>query len=447
MIHICLNEKEKRILNIAYLDFYCKISSCEKHRRLSGLKKLEEKSMKELDNILADKKLEKLAEKYQTVQNEITEKECSFFRLYGFPLALSDNSMNVGLVKKILLIDIEELTNMQDENYEILEIKFFYCLHLLKKIVYDRDKDRVLNNIEKWYKDCYPVIKVHLGQKKTKRGKFIKISKIINEEEFERKVIINRDYAYFIQLYKKYENVFEKIHDFFDSFFDYKTYFNNINLKYVIASLMKVEVCPYCNRQYISILHEEKRTTLTFDHYKCESVFPLLKLSLYNLVPSCYICNSLFKGINDLEHLYPWKESNGGLSFSYDNENKDVDDLKAFYSMNNCNDVVETKIVINQNLCNEHAINSIKVFKLENVYQIHNHYASMLIAKAMKYEVGGYRKEIFKILSDNNILTDEANLDEYLYGMNFQHNDVDESSRSIPLFKLSSDIVNEIRKC
>lgn len=445
MINICLNEKEKRILDIAYLDFYCIESSCKEHRQLSNLEKLKEKSVIELDEIVANKKLERLAEKYRTVQKKITEKECSFFRLYGFPLALSDNSMNVELVKRILLIDIEELKNMPDTDYEMLEIQFFYCLLFLKNIVHD-NKEVELNAIEEWYKDCYPVIKIYLRQKKTKKGKLIKISKIINEKEFENEVIKNRNYAYFTNLYQKYKNTFDEIHKFLDSFFDYKTYFDNVNLRYIIASLMKVEVCPYCNRQYISILHEEKRTTLTFDHYKREAVFPLLKLSLYNLVPSCYICNSLFKGVNDLEHLYPWKESNGGLYFSYDKKDKAVDDLKTFYSMNNCNEVVETKIVINQDLCNEHALNSIKVFKLENVYQIHNHYVSMLIAKAMKYEGGGYRKEIFKILNDNGILTDETSLDEYLYGMNFEHNDVDESSKSIPLFKLSSDIVNEIKQ-
>ena len=82
MINISLKEKEKKILDIAYLDFYCKASACKEHRNLLELEKLKEKSIRDLDDIIKSKMLERLSEKYQDAKTKVSA-DSYFFRLFG----------------------------------------------------------------------------------------------------------------------------------------------------------------------------------------------------------------------------------------------------------------------------------------------------------------------------------------------------------------------------
>lgn len=450
MINISLGEKEKRILEIAYLNYYCGGSGSKEHKKMSELKKLAHRSSAELDKMLEGKKLEKLSKRYKSIllSSKIELPKYIFYKLYGAPF-LKDDAMNVSAVKKLLLVNMSEIQEILSapekiDDADLLEIAFFYCLEVLKHIADKTDRETVLKEIEDWYENYYPAVKRYFKEKPTKEG-FPDSRKWINETVFEQKVILNKDYEYFCICYKRYKGYIEAVHDFFGKVFHYDQYFQNKEFKYLLASLMGVDVCPYCNRQYISILPEEKRTTATFDHYKRKEVFPLFSLSLYNLIPACSVCNSMFKGTKDLEHLYPWKEGDGGIRFTYDKEGEDGDVLREYYEKNNCDHVAETKIKIDLAAHGGHGENSVRIFKLEDVYQVHNSYAGRLIAKAMKYETGSYKEAIFKLLQENNILTDEALLDEHLYGMNFKGIDVNEASRHIPLFKLSSDLIEEIR--
>ena len=75
-----------------------------------------------------------------------------------------------------------------------------------------------------------------------------------------------------------------------------------------LLSLMGIEVCPYCQRNYISSYG--KKTTADLDHFYPKSLYPFLALSLYNFIPSCQVCNSRFKGYKDKGvSVYPYKES------------------------------------------------------------------------------------------------------------------------------------------
>ena len=77
-------------------------------------------------------------------------------------------------------------------------------------------------------------------------------------------------------------------------------------------SELGVSVCPYCNRQYVTNYESDndEKTSADLDHYYCKSRYPFLALSVYNFVPSCQICNTLFKGDKDFyleEHINPHK--------------------------------------------------------------------------------------------------------------------------------------------
>ena len=78
--------------------------------------------------------------------------------------------------------------------------------------------------------------------------------------------------------------------------------------RHKLLSLMGIEVCPYCQRNYISSYG--KKTTADLDHFYPKSLYPFLALSLYNFIPSCQVCNSRFKGYKDKGvSVYPYKES------------------------------------------------------------------------------------------------------------------------------------------
>lgn len=81
---------------------------------------------------------------------------------------------------------------------------------------------------------------------------------------------------------------------------------------YDILKIQKVTVCPYCNRQYIFTL-ENHKVRPQFDHYYPKSIYPYLALSIFNLIPSCSICNQAKSSFDtyDCPILYPYEEEFG----------------------------------------------------------------------------------------------------------------------------------------
>ena len=79
----------------------------------------------------------------------------------------------------------------------------------------------------------------------------------------------------------------------------------------VLYNKLKLSVCPYCNRQYIYSYqrNEFSKNTAEMDHFYPKSSFPHLSCSLYNLIPSCKVCNHTKLTDNPDELLYPYEES------------------------------------------------------------------------------------------------------------------------------------------
>ena len=82
-----------------------------------------------------------------------------------------------------------------------------------------------------------------------------------------------------------------------------------------LAQALKVDICPYCNRDDIQSTFDVdgiKLTGPTIDHFLGQAEYPFLALTFYNLIPSCYDCNSQLKRAIpfDLKHfLYPYEDS------------------------------------------------------------------------------------------------------------------------------------------
>ncbi len=64
-----------------------------------------------------------------------------------------------------------------------------------------------------------------------------------------------------------------------------------------IQNNVDVHTCYYCNIDFINTFKKKnaKKNAFTLDHVYEKAIYPFLSLSLYNLVPSCYTCNSKVK--------------------------------------------------------------------------------------------------------------------------------------------------------
>jgi len=144
---------------------------------------------------------------------------------------------------------------------------------------------------------------------------------------------------------------------------------------------INVKVCPYCNSQSIpNIVSAGIRPQ--FDHYFPKSLFSYLSASLYNLIPSCSICNSkkhalnTYKSNNDL--YYPYEDEFGSEvvfqtcpndnDFSYMNGETTNFDIKLY-------------CVDNKHNCKVENIN--KHLKIELLYKEHKNHVRDIIKNAI----------------------------------------------------------------
>ncbi|MBR4291065.1 MAG: hypothetical protein IKT52_10590 [Oscillospiraceae bacterium] len=207
--------------------------------------------------------------------------------------------------------------------------------------------------------------------------------------------------------------------------------------RHQLLSAMNVPVCPYCNRQYITLFCNPqkggkaqkdtvKETTADLDHFYIKSQYPYLSLSLYNFIPSCQICNSRFKGTTDFyvyPHIYPYKEGFGdNVKFT-----TKLDEFQA-----GDNGTIELATYSS----NEAVQNSISTFMLEHVYQSHTDYVNDIQRKAEKYNekmIASLKSQFGDLLGDSRSIMDD------LYGQY-----LDQSKFYLrPLAKLTKDILAE----
>ena len=75
-----------------------------------------------------------------------------------------------------------------------------------------------------------------------------------------------------------------------DKFLNLYHNFKGNNLGKSLGDDIGVKVCPYCNRSYIFTLKKDG-VRPQYDHFYSKMHYPYLAVSLYNLIPSCSICN------------------------------------------------------------------------------------------------------------------------------------------------------------
>jgi hypothetical protein len=101
---------------------------------------------------------------------------------------------------------------------------------------------------------------------------------------------------------------------------------------YDLAKMLDRNTCTYCNRSYtVTVIYKDDNTGRVnnstrvvrpaFDHWFPKSKYPVLSMSLYNLIPSCPLCNSSIKGDTDMSlrsYLHPYTNvPKQAFSFDY----------------------------------------------------------------------------------------------------------------------------------
>ena len=107
------------------------------------------------------------------------------------------------------------------------------------------------------------------------------------------------------------------------SYSDFSSAAPNVYGAYMLATNLNRRTCTYCNRMYTNVLstHTGKKVMRPqFDHWYPQSLFPVLAISFYNLIPSCYICNSSAKKdvvLSTLIHIHPYVDANQSEEFKF----------------------------------------------------------------------------------------------------------------------------------
>lgn len=195
--------------------------------------------------------------------------------------------------------------------------------------------------------------------------------------------------------------------------------------RHKILRLMGVNVCPYCQRNYISPYEDEKKmknktkqlnkTTADLDHFIPKSIVPFLALSLYNFIPSCQICNSRMKldkptiDLLTFESIVinPLTESfdDYGVKFRLkdksttqllDTKNKSLEEFKIILDNKSKDKKIQEKVQ-----------NTIDMFKLDKIYEnIHSDYIIDMF-EIIRNRPDSYLSSIVEIFTDKKYFDDE----------------------------------------
>jgi len=175
------------------------------------------------------------------------------------------------------------------------------------------------------------------------------------------------------------------------------------------------------NKNISKIDFHEKANHFTLDHFLPKAKCPLLALSLYNFVPSCYACNSKFKKEEEL----------GDTRLSPTSKDFTVDtDIKFKFFLEGDLSDKKFKLELTHSDISKEYVNT---FKLKGRYAIHQDIAEEIIEKQENYSESQIKEmaDILKMSSEQ--------IKKDIFGKELFEGDVQEKSFT----KLKRDIFNQ----
>lgn len=195
-----------------------------------------------------------------------------------------------------------------------------------------------------------------------------------------------------------------------------------------IVKELNISVCPYCNQNYITVYSKKGKYKFNgdLDHYYSQDKYPELSICLYNLIPSCKVCNHL-KLAKESKIINPYDITNKSNIRFRTTFSKKVDLNYIFGRSNNF------KIIIEKDNLKEEEINEIDLFNLEERYKKLKMNVKEIILKSQAYDPT-YNKKISSMLG--NISDKEIN--QFIYGYTDNHLERN-------LSKFNQDMMNEFK--
>lgn len=164
-----------------------------------------------------------------------------------------------------------------------------------------------------------------------------------------------------------------------------KEYFLTIYERLPKAKFIKqlnINVCPYCNRNYIFNFtkNNTQEATAQLDHFFDKKDYPYLAVTLFNLVPSCSTCNQR-KSSSKVKIFHPYTESfnesakfkyNGIMAIDKEDTTTFLDTKRVMFTLEAINNIDKVK-------------NHKELFNLDNLYMEHKDIVSELLQKREIY--------------------------------------------------------------
>lgn len=235
-----------------------------------------------------------------------------------------------------------------------------------------------------------------------------------------------------------------KIHQILKEYFGYEDFSKGAyqeKLKepwdaYAFIQALNIDVCPYCNRQYIFTIRKGNGRP-QIDHFYPQEEYPYLSCSLYNFIPSCAQCNhqkssipnkktdsstqnkhTNFRWKNDFAFtLYPYTEAfeeanssrqtkkNAHFRVHYSKCQKNEDNYSSL------DDMVIADITIKKPALEDKITNSIEAFHLKELYSCHKLDLKDLFTRYRNYSKSKI-DEITKLILNEKINLDDFDLNE-----------------------------------
>lgn len=215
---------------------------------------------------------------------------------------------------------------------------------------------------------------------------------------------------------------------------------------YGLAKKLNVNVCPYCNQlpTYTIGTSLKKGVRPEFDHFLDKVRFPYLALSIYNLVPSCHICNSNLKRSTEFdsdehEYYHPYLKGfdEEGIKFTLGIKNVEML-LTSIYKKEwilKEKDTYKIELIGPEN---KELPNNIDVFRLEDRYNYDTSYIDEMIKKAFIYN-DTYVESLYK--EWDGLFSSKEEIKQTLMGNYLTSPDIGKR----PLGKLTKDITEELK--
>lgn len=244
-------------------------------------------------------------------------------------------------------------------------------------------------------------------------------------------------------------NITPELQKYINSIIDYSIF---DNYAYDIARELNINTCPYCNRNYINTVVDKKGNHVirpTFDHFFPQKHHPFLALSFYNLIPSCYYCNSSLKSSATMSistHMHPYKEGfdkDSTFHILIRNLKPNLSDPEN-YTLQFADNMIPhsptdryRKIFGGVRGAENPAEGNINLFKLNDIYQSHLDIVGELVVKCDKLSIG-YANSLQKLFS--SLGTSREEFYQYYFGNYYN----EKNFHRRPMAKLTKDVVSQV---